>query len=248
MTPVELVAASAVAAAGYAIWVRRHTLASSAERPLTLSVILCVVGFALISPQSSGVIGSFGHALTGIWHLDTCAGDLCLLASQVCALSALLGGVFTDADRADWMRIWVQPIVTVVVPGMTTCIILTHALRTETPNILDARPDGWLAGYWLLLVSTTAYLWLAGLRVLRVLRADRRSRRVANAYIVAMSCGVAGGALLMVWVLTGAEPLGHGLITWLLVGSAYAGTCLAAAWSWRLKEQRLRGDRPALGI
>ncbi|HEU0190603.1 MAG TPA: hypothetical protein VFR17_04945 [Mycobacterium sp.] len=246
MNPVDAIIATAIASMVYAIWVRRHTVGSHIEWPLTLSVLLCVAGIALVSPHAVPVVGTPLHALTGVWHLDTYAGDLCLLSSQISALYALLGSLFADEDRKTWMRYWIEPVAIVAMPQLAVCMILTKALRDGTPNILDATPDGWLTGYWLVVCVAMTYIWLAGLRALWVLRRDRQSRPIANAYIAAASCGVAACVLQMIWVFTGWQPLGHGIITWLLLCSASVGTCLTAAWSWRRKEQRLRGKRPAL--
>ena len=246
MNLVDVVIASTVAAIGYAIWVRRDTLYSRIERPLTLSAVLCIAGIALVSPLSGVVIGGPVHAVTGLWHLDTCAGDLCLLGSQIGALSALLRTVFSSADRAAWLRFWVQPVITIAVPCIAACMVLSQALHEGVPDILDVKPDIWLIGFWVIRCGVAVYLWLAGLRVLRVLRGDSQSRFLANAYIVVMCCGVAAGTVQISRVLAGVEPPGDGLTVWFLMCIAYGGTCAVAALSWRLKELRLRGrHRPA---
>jgi hypothetical protein len=241
MNAVNIAIASTVALMAYAIWVRRETFRSSIERPLSVSAVWCISGIALVSPQSTAVAGSALHSLTSVWHLDTCAGDFCLLASQISAQYWLLGGLFTDEDRKTWMGLWVQPVVTVAIPHMAACMILTGALRSGTANILDATADAWLTGYWLIVCITMTYIWLAGLRVLRVMRRDRQSRHVANAYITTLGIGIAACALQTLWVF-GIQPLRHGLFACCLLCGACAGTCLIAAWSWRLKEQHLDGN------
>jgi hypothetical protein len=239
---VDLTIVATLSSMVYAIWVRRGTFSSEIERPLTVSIALGIVGIALVSPQGSSITGAGLHALTGQWHLETCSGDFCLIASQISAHYWLLGGVFNDGERKIWMRYRVQPVVTLAMPHMAACMALTRAVHEGTPNILDAAPDAWLTGYWLIVAAMMIYIWVAGLCVLRVMRRDRDSRHVANAYIATMGCGIAACTLQIVSVLSGIQQPVHGLFTWWLLCSGSAGTCLVAAWSWRLKQQRLRGN------
>jgi hypothetical protein len=132
-------------------------------------------------------------------------------ASHCCCLGAVSAFILhmmirlTDKERLRW-----QFNRKVGLP-LTFSIPVMLALLWESPRadqvpsgyFADIPPDGWLAAYWILFCGTLLYLEiLLGLLLLRV-REDKRSRRLADWYLVAVMYAIVGISVRLVTVAYG---------------------------------------------
>lgn len=234
----EIAVLIAAVAATVGAWVRRYTWSSRLEQPMTMSTALFAVGLFLISPQVVPILGAPLHAVSGVWHLDTCAGDICLILAAATGLCGILAHMGNDAQTQAWANRWVNPVINAAIPAMVIAIAASDAVDSGEPNILDIACDTWLSVYWIVTCATLAWLWLLALRALAIARRHVASRRTANLYSAMTMCGIAA-CVLQSGVALGLPIDGQTPVA-VLFCTACAGTTVVSAHSWRAKARALR--------
>lgn len=226
--PTAALSALTVFAGSFSLWYRRHTFTAQIERQLTWAIALMLAGFYLVSPASTGAVGTALHRVTGIWHLDTSIGTMFYIAALAIVVDFVLAHFFTPEQRTDWLSAWVLPPAAVGATILAIAIVRTGA-TTAAPQILDIEPDAWLLTHRIVAAIVLGWLWLTIVRCLMVMRTDPNSRRMANACIAVAATGAVAAAATGVGNYTAITVL-H---TAALVG--FAG-CAVSAWRDKLNQ------------
>lgn len=225
-----------VGLAGWALVVRRKTWRIKWERPNTLCVALQAAALLLVTPLQSQYLGRWLRERTGLAHLDDYLGHLCYLAAA-CAL------IYASACRVVDDRRLLQITMLTAVPGVVAAHVMVISLRlsnsvTNEPNddFFAVPCDTALIVYWLAYACTMAVLMTVSLRLLWALRADPRSRLIADLFIGAALCGFLAGGLRVYAVFT-VNPVDMVFTCWLLPCLAALLSAIAATVSWRAKSE-----------
>lgn len=228
--------AIAVAAACWALWVRRHSFGSRWDSGLTLGLALYGLGSALESPWPAVTAASF--PLTGKYYLLPALGNICYLAGTAVGLKSFYVRLLPDAEISRFMRTWVLPVVAVPAAVMLVCVVASPRTSTMAATTLYGLPlDTWLRVYFTTyFVSVTILLWAAVFGGLR-LRDGTHSGAVVPLTVIALVGSLACLGHLAA-ALTGP---GHGAPALALVGGYFATglTALASAVFWRRRMAEL---------
>lgn len=221
---------------GWSLWIRRFTWTCRWEVAATLNIALQGAALLLMTPVASETLGRTLHALTGTWNVEDYIGhDLYVVAASAVVYNAM-GRLRDDGAMQLAFKQYVERPATLCIPVLLATFAVGNGARVYRPDFFDVPTDFWLSMYWLLLCGTLMYLLGYGARALLVLRRDPRSRRVANAYLLASACGIAACTVRLVTAFAPRlQELEGGTLVWLLACACGAGFALASAHSWQLR-------------
>ena len=225
-----------LASIAWSLWIRRVTWHCRWEVAATLNIALQGCAVALISPLCSETLGVALHNITGEWNLQNYIGHDCYIVAASAIVYNALGRLEDDASTQASFKQYVERPATLCIPLLLATFTLSHGSKTYARDFFALPTDFWLTVYWLLLTGTLGYLLVFGSRALLVLRQDRRSRRIANLYLLASASGIAACMVRMTTALIPAlqGPLSVGLV-WLFCCLCGGGFALISAQSWRQK-------------
>lgn len=212
------------------LWIRRLAWRCRYEAAVTANVAAQVVCLLLIAPAITDIVGPPLHTLTGRWNVEDLLGHLAYLTGIATLTHTMLGRLqLTEEHRHQLTRSRLELPATIVVPTLIGMFWLA-APQTHIADLVAAPANGWMAGYWLLLCAASAWVLCHLLRVLFILRGDRRSTRVANIYIASIGIDLLSLTSLCVSVAVPSYPR---MVSWVLMCTAVAGYGVAASYSWR---------------
>jgi hypothetical protein len=190
----------------------------------------------LMSPIASQTLGHWLHSLTGLWNLEDYLGhDLYIVAASAIVYNAL-GRLQDDTALHVTFKQYVERPATICIPLLLVTFSIGHGATVYRDDFFTVPTDFWLSTYWLLLCGTLIYLLGYGFRALLILRRDPRSRLIANVYLVASACGIAGCAIrILTAYVHPFQTLEGGKLVWFFACACGAVFALAAAHSWRVK-------------
>lgn len=228
----QLLIGVALAAAGWCIWVRRHSWRCRKDAALTLGIAFTGIGLFLAAPFQNRYLGTLGYTLTGIGHIDTYIGQMCMTSSGACVIYAVASRLVPDHHIEKVMRRVEYPNA-LAATIMLAMLISSPKMRHQPHCDFFAIPPGpYLAVYWAAFLTLITYQLAYMIRILLILRRDPRSRLSANLFIFAASLG-----LLWVAATTAHFVIPHCWITptalWVLVCGPATIVGLAGAASWR---------------
>ncbi len=229
----------------WSLWIRRVTWHCRWEVAATLNIALQGCAVALMSPLASETLGVALHKITGEWNLQNYVGHDCYIVAASAIVYNAVGRLEDDHALQASFKQYVERPATLCIPLLLATFSLSGGSKTYARDFFAMRTDFWLSVYWVLLTGTLAYLLVFGSRALLVLRKDRRSRNIANAYLVASASGVSACAVRMITAVIPPlqGPAATGLI-WVFACACGAGFALTSAQSWR---QKIRWfQRPAV--
>lgn len=224
------------ACVGWSLWIRRVTWSCRWEIAATLNIALQGVTVLLMSPFASATVGHWLHALTGVWNLEDYVGhDLYIVAASAIVYNAL-GRLQDDEVMERSFENYVERPATLCIPLLLAAFSLGNGSTVYRSDFFEVPTDFWLSIYWLLLCGTLIYLLGLASRALLVLRKDPRSQRIANAYLIASSSGMAACVVRGATALAPSlQPIENGTLVWVFACLCGAGFALASAHSWRIR-------------
>ena len=237
----------------WALCVCRGTWRSYWDRGLGYMMVLTAITLFLISPLSTDTVGAILHTLTGRWGVDEYAGHMCAIGGTS---GAVYHGVMRLEPPQYFARKYERLVVHPVRLSMAALIMLFWqsgaTRRSHVHTLMEARPDFWLRGYWVLLCSVLIYMLGYGARAWLTLRHDPHSRVVAlfffwGSVFAIVTCLVR--IVNSVWI--GSTVSGHPFI-WTTGCLATVLFSCGAGRSWAVRNRRISRpgddlipDRPA---
>lgn len=227
----------AVLAAGWALWVRRHSFGSRWDAGITVGVALYGLGSALESPWPAMAAASF--PLTGKYYLLPALGNISYLAGTAVGLKSFYVRLLPDAEIGRFMRTWIAPVVAVAAAVMLFSAVASPQTSTmPAATLYGVPPDGWLRVYFATyFVSATVLLWAAVFGGWR-LRDGANSGAVVPLMVIALV-----GSLACLGHLA-ATLTGHGMPALALAGGylATTATALACGVYWQRRVAAMVGQ------
>lgn len=228
---VDVVLVTAVAACGYALWVRRHTWGSRWDTNPSRILVLIVSAGLLMSPLGTTFFDPLVHRVFGLWNVAGLLAVLCLFCAMW-LLSEHLVTRLTDQDRVRLLeRRYVKA---PLIFGLPPLVIVFCVADRGHPEYLDVfAPRGpWFGAYWALIAAMALYLFgLAG-RMLLPLRHDPRSKTAAEGYLACLVFEAGTMVCQLTSVLIGSSAT---LPSWVCAGAAAIAFAFASAQSWRAR-------------
>ncbi len=220
----------------WSLWIRRVTWSCRWEVAATLNIALQGVAVLLMSPLASETLGVWLHSLTGKWNLEDYLGhDAYIVAASAVVYNAL-GRLEHDHAMHRRFKQFVERPATVCIPLLLAAFWLGNGAAIYRPDFFDVPTDLWLNAYWLLLCGMLIYLLGYGSRALLVLRADPRSRQIANIYLVACAMGILACVVRIVTAFVPPLQTVQGsTVVWVFACACGAGFALTSAYSWRIR-------------
>lgn len=236
--------ALAVLTAGWALWVRRDSVGSKWDRPITAGIALFAIGAALDSPWGWAAAASF--PLTGKFYLINAFGNICYLLGATRGLKTVAVRLMADDALRRFMKIRIMGPVLVAIAVMLICVVrtpITSSMPAESLYFIE--PDGWLLGYWL-----AYFLTLTGINVVAMYGALVLRSAPRSAMHDPLFAATAGGNLAC-WgffaaIVTGQSALVR-LVIWPCAYLAIVAGALACGLSWQHRRAELAGRPPASG-
>jgi hypothetical protein len=225
-----------LASVSWSLWIRRLTWHCRWEVAATLNIALQGLAVALMSPLASDTLGVVLHKITGEWNLQNYVAHDCYIVAASAIVYNAVGRLADDHALQKSFKQYVERPATLCIPLLLATFTLSYGSKTYARDFFALPTDFWLSVYWILLCGTLAYLLAFGSRALLVLRQDPRSRRIANAYLVASASGISACVLRIITALITPlqSPLSAGLV-WTFACLCGAGFALTSAQSWQQK-------------
>jgi hypothetical protein len=235
--------ALAVVASCWAVWVRRVSLGSRWDAPLTIGVALYGVASALDAPWPA--IASASFPLTGKYYLLNTVGHICFLAGNAAGLRAVFIRLLPDHEIGRFVQTRIAPVVTIAATVMLVCVIASPMTSTMPANYLYGIPlDGWLRVYFCVFFLTmTATLWMAFFGGIR-LAEEPRSPGTVLPLLGTASTGSLACLSFLVVILTGRTELIPRLWPIGFLATAAAAVACAVAWRHRIADLTVPVDEP----
>lgn len=237
MTVLHLANLLAVVTSIWAFWVRRHSLGSRWDAPMTVGVGLYGVASVLDSSWPASATLSF--PLTGKYYLMAVLGHIAYLAGTAAGLKSVYIRLVSDDDIWPLMRTRIAPAVVVASTVMMICFLASPTTSTMPADYLYLVPmNGWMSVYFAtFLLTLTGLLWAALFGAVR-LREEPNSGAVPPLMGTA-STGSMGCLTLLAAILTG-----HGslipTVAWPALFTVTTVASLVCAHSWRRRAAELR--------
>ncbi len=226
----------AVLAAGWALWVRRHSLGSRWDAGITVGVALYGLGSLLESAWPGMAAASY--PLTGKYYLLPVLGNISYLAGTAVGLKSFYIRLLPDAEIGRFMRTWIAPVVAVAAAVMLLCALASTRTSTMPADYLYGVPlDGWLRVYFATyFASATVLLWAAVFGGWRL-----RGGPNSGAVIPLMAIATVGSLACLGHLV--ATLTGHGVPALALAGGYLATTvtALASGIYWRRRVAAMLG-------
>ena len=234
--------ALALVATTWALWVRRDTIHSRWDGPITAGIALFGLGAALDSPWASVAASSF--PLTGKFYLLNALGNICYLLGASRGLKTVVVRLLSGDALGRFMKFRIMIPVLSSSLVMLICVVQSPITSTmPAESLYFIRPDGWLAGYWV-----TYFLTLTGINTVamwgaRVLRSGPRSP-MHDPLVAATALGTLACCGFFVAIVAGETGFIRNLI-WPSAFIAISLGAVACGISWRHRTTELRGRRPS---
>lgn len=214
----------------WALWVRRDTVRSRWDAPISAGIALFTIGATLDSPWAEAAEASF--PLTGKFYVMNFFGHACYLLGATRGLKAVALRLMPDDALRVFMRTRILPPVLLAVGVMLACLVASpRTSELSAANLYFVAPDGWLVAYWVVYFLTLTGLNAVAIYGAFTLRSGPRS--VTHDLLVAAT---ALGTLAC-WGFLGAIVTGqHRLIeilAWPGSQIAIVAGAVACALSWR---------------
>ena len=177
----SVLTALALAIGGWLLWRQRRAWRHRSGHVLTLSLVLQAVAFGLCSPMTHPYISRLLFPVTHTAHLVDFLGHIVFIASVCAVIYATVYRLMRDDRVVLVMRRQVDRPVAAVAAIMLICITCSRSTRNPAEaDFFDVPVDGWLRAYWIVYGLLLVYLMAYLVRLLLVLRTDRRSRVSAD--------------------------------------------------------------------
>jgi hypothetical protein len=228
-----VLSAIVLTAVGAAVWSRRKSWRSSVwQDTMTLALVLEGVGFILVAPWQTDLLGDLLFTVTGTAHMDDYLGHLCMLASVSAVIMAVAYRLIPKSGVERFMlRIEAPGAAAAII--MLVCILFSSNTKTQaTYDFFNVPVDGWLRAYWITYGVTVVYLigWL--IRLLIILRADKRSRLTCDLFGTGCAIGLVATTAIIARVVAPGLHIPVQAV-WAAL-SASIGFSAVAGWvSWR---------------
>lgn len=238
MTFIYIVNALAVLVAIWALWVRRDTVHSRWDAPISAGIALFALGAALDSPWAAAATASF--PLTGKYYLLNWLGHLSYLLGATRGLKAVALRLMPDDAIGGFMKTRVLPPVLLASTVMLACLLISpRSSDLPAANLYFVAPDGWLVAYW-----ATYFAALTGLNAAAVygaftLRSGPRST-THDLLVGATALGTLACWGFFAAIVTGQDRLIETL-AWPGSQIAIIAGAVACALSWRHRAAALSG-------
>lgn len=241
MNPASLIVITLVSVA-WSLWVRRVTWSCRWEVGATLNIALQGCALALMSPAASETLGRYLYRLTGVWNLEDYLAHDCYIVAATAVIYNALGRLGDDYVLQEKFRQYIQRPATVCIPLLLATFTMGNGAAVYRPDFFDVPTDFWLDIYWLLLCGMLAYLLVYASRALMVLRADPRSRTIADVYLAASAAGViACGLRATTALFDSLQTIDSTILVWTFACLCGAAFAFGSAHSWRRRIKWLRG-------
>lgn len=227
---------AAVLAAGWALWVRRHSFGSRWDWAITVGVALYGLGSVLESawPEMSAV----SYPLTGKYYVLPVLGNISYLAGTAVGLKSFYVRLLPDAEIGRFMRTWIAPVVALAATVMLLCILASPQTSMMSADYLyGVALDGWLRIYFTTyFASVTVLLWAAVFGGWRL-----RDGTGSGAVVPLMAIALVGSLACLGHLA--ALLSGHGVPALALAGGYLATTVTALACGvyWQRRVAAIRG-------
>lgn len=222
--------------APWALWVRRDTVHSRWDGPITAGVALFAIGAGLDSPWPTMAAASF--PLTGKFYLLNCCGHICYLLGATRGLKAVALRLMSDHAIEGFMKTRVLPPVLLAAGVMVVCLLQSpRTADMSAANLYFVAPDGWLVAYW-----ATYFLTMTGLNAVAMygsfaLRGSPRSP-THDLLVAATALGTLACWGFFVAIVTGQHRL-IATVIWPGTQIAIIAGAIACALSWRHRRGEL---------
>lgn len=221
---------------GWSLWIRRVTWSCRWEVAATLNIALQGLAVLLMSPLASDTIGPWLYSLTGKWNLEDYIGHDCYIVAASAVVYNALGRLEQDHAMQQRFRQHIELPATLCIPLLLAAFWVGNGAAVYRPDFFDVPTDLWLNLYWILLCGMLIYLLGYGARALLVLRADPRSRHIANIYLFASAMGIVACVVRVTTALVPQLQTVQGsTLVWIFACACGAGFALTSAYSWRIK-------------
>lgn len=221
------------------MWVRRDTVHSRWDAPITTGAALYGLAAVLDSPWPG--VGAMSVALTGKHFLLSTLGHISYLLGSAIGLKSVYVRLLPDDAIGPFMRTRILPIVYTAAGAMLLAVIASPVTDTSSADHLYlATPDGWLKVYFTAYYSAMAILM--GIAIYGGLQLrDGPQPRTVDGLIAAAVAGSLACLSALVAILTGHTSF-MATVAWPLAYAATVGAALTRAVSWRLRVRALRGE------
>lgn len=214
----------------WSLWVRRLTIHSRWDAPLTFAIALIALCAVLVAPWRPLAEASF--PLAGKYYLLMAASQIMFFAAEVLIIKGIYQRLMPDDRIGPFIRTFILPVVIVAVVVMLVCFVRSPLTSTMTADHLYLRtPDVWLSVYWGVMLGTATLLALIAIFGLVRLRADQRSSMV-DLYAGAVALGLLTVPVLSVAVNTDRPELATVLV-WPVSYMCLTAIAFAAGIAWR---------------
>ena len=225
----------------WSLWIRRLAWTCRHEVALTLNVALQGAALALMSPLASETLGHWLHSLTGAWNVEDALGHDCYLVAASAFVYAALSRLGDDDMLRDRFKLVVEYPLVACLSFLALAFCLGNGAKVYHPDFFRVPSDFWLAAYWVVLNAMLIHLVLYGVRALRVLRSDPRSRRLADLYLLA---GAGGMLACVIHIATALVPglapsAAASFAVWLPACVCAASLAIVSATVWRHRTRPL---------
>lgn len=238
MIVLRLLETLAILSALWAVWVRRDSLHSAPDAPITIAIALFACGAVLDSAWPT--LGAASLPITGTAYLLTTLGHICYLAGAAMGLKTVWLRLLADDAIGPFMSTRILPLVLVAGLAMLTCVLMsprTSGMRAD--SLYQVDPDGWLIGYWAAYFGTMTTLNAIAVYGGLHLRRDPRSVMV-DPLVAATAVGTLACVGLFIAIASGHSTVIEQL-AWPACYVAIIAGSLACAQSWR---HRIGAARP----
>jgi len=227
----------AVVSSWWALWVRRRTWGHYFEAGATTAVLLLGLALPIASPYATNTVGRWLFDITGIGGLNTVVGNLMYLGSTASFIVHMqIRDPAIGRDNHRLHAVLKQKLclpLTLAVNIMLALVVMsprTEGHMVDLPKV-DCGP--WLMAYWILWCATGVYLQIYLALLLLDLRIDRRSRRWADCYLVAVLFSLI--AYVMTVVVRLYNDHGEEAYIWLIGSVAVTVFSIGTGVSWLSK-------------
>lgn len=214
------------------LWVRRHTWRYHWEVQPSVILGLQTVATMLLTPWAATMLGPWLHRVLGLWNVTGLVGMLGVLLTGVAMIAHLLSRLTLDSQGEVFGR-RVGAALSFGLPLLVGAFVVGHAGYEPVRQIFDARGPRF-AAFWAVLGGLFVYLGYYSSRLLLIIRADPRSKRAAELYLVWAGCGFGIAGCVWVTALFGSNVC---VPAWTFGCIGTVASTWASIGSWRAKRR-----------
>jgi hypothetical protein len=221
--------------------VRRHTVGSQWDGPITAGIALFGLGAVLDSTW--GLVAAVSFPLTGKFYLINAVGNVCYLLGATRGLKTVAVRLMSDDALKRFMKFRVMAPVLVASAFMLICVVRSPITSTmPAESLYFIKPDGWLVGYWLAYFLTLTGINSVAMYGAFVLRSGPRSL-MHDPLVAATALGNLACWGFFAAIVTGQTWLVRNL-NWPSAFLAIIAGAVALSIAWRHRVDELAGRRP----